>query len=160
MTGPFGARELLGGCRSLALDGLGGLALDALGDTGRLSATIAQIIELGAAHEAAADDLDGIDVGRIDREHALHAFAVRDLADREALLEAGAGAGDADALIGLHAAALAFLDLHVDDDGIAGLKVRNGLAELLDVLFVELLDDIHCLCSCRRKASRESDASQ
>ena len=102
-------------------------ALGALGDAGRLAAAVAQVIELGPAHGAAAHDLDGIDHRRIEREDALDALAVGDLADREALLEAAAGAGDADALVGLHAGALAFLDLDVDDHGVARLEIRDRL---------------------------------
>src|SRR5690242_7392554 len=61
-------------------------------DTRALAAQAAQVIELGAAHFAAAHDLDGIDHRRIQRKHALHAFAIGDLADREVLLQAGTGA--------------------------------------------------------------------
>ena len=114
-----------GSCLGLAALGLR-LGVDALGDAGRLAAAIAQVIELGAPHLAAAHHLDRVDVRRIDREHALDALAVGDLADREALLDAAAGAGDADALVGLHAGALAFLDLDVHDDGVAGLEIRDG----------------------------------
>src|SRR5690349_15326735 len=107
-------RALLGGSRGL------GLLLGALGDTGRLAAAIAEVVQLGAADGATAHDLDGIDERRVEREHALDAFAVGDLTNREALVEAAAGTGDADALVGLNAGTLAFLHLHVDDDGIAG----------------------------------------
>src|SRR5215211_1011287 len=86
-------RALLGGSRRVA-------ALSALGDTGRLTATVAQVVQLGATDGAAAHDLDGLDVRRIDREHALDAFAVGDLADREALVEAATRTGYADALVG------------------------------------------------------------
>ena len=56
-----------------------------------------------------------------------------------------AGAADADALVGLHAAALAFDHLDVDDHGVARREVGNVLAgrEFLDLLFFELLDDVH-----------------
>ena len=74
-----------------------------LGDAGRLAATIAQVIELGAAHLAAAHDLDRLDQRRIDREDALDALAIGNLADGEVLVEAGARTRDAHALIGLHA---------------------------------------------------------
>ena len=69
-------------------------AVRALGDTRRLAAPIAQVIELGAAHLAATHDLDGVDVRRIDREDALHALAVGDLANGEALLETAALTGE------------------------------------------------------------------
>ena len=104
---------------------LGAGGVHALGDAGRLAAAIAQIIELGAPDLAAPHDLDRIDHRRIDREDALDALAVGDLADGEALVEAAAVAGDADALIGLDAGALAFRDLDVDDDGVAGLEIRD-----------------------------------
>ena len=59
-----------------------------LGDARRLAAPAAEVIELGAAHLAAAHHLDLLHHRRIDREHALHAFTVGDLANREALLAA------------------------------------------------------------------------
>src|SRR6185369_4013851 len=117
----------------------------ALGDTGRLAAQAAQVIELGAPHLAAADELDRIDHRREQREHALDALAVGNLADREALVQAMAGAADADALVGLDAGALAFDHLDVDDHGVARLEVRNGLArgELVSLLLVERLNEVH-----------------
>ena len=115
----------------------------ALGDAGRLSAAVAQVIELGATDLAAADDLDRIDQRRVDREDALDALAVGDLADREGLVQPAAGARDADALVGLDAGALAFDHLHVDHDGVAGLEIRDGLAERGDLLALELFDDVH-----------------
>jgi hypothetical protein len=48
-----------------------GARVRALEDARRLAAAAAQIIELGAAHLAAAQHLDLGDVGRVDREHAL-----------------------------------------------------------------------------------------
>jgi hypothetical protein len=65
---------------------------------------------------------------RQDREHPLNAFAEADLADGEILVEAGAGAGDADALVGLDALALAFLDLHVDADACRPAGSRGSCA--------------------------------
>ena len=59
-----------------------------LGDAGRLAAQAAQVIELGAADLAAAHDLDRVDHRRVEREHALDALAVGNLADREVLVEA------------------------------------------------------------------------
>src|SRR5262249_38307883 len=66
-----------------------------LGDARRLAAATAQVIELRAAHLAAAYDLDRVDERRVEREHALDAFAVGNLAHREALVEAAARARDA-----------------------------------------------------------------
>src|SRR5215471_4102464 len=66
-----------------------------------LAAPATQVIELGAAYLAPADHVDLGDVGRVDRKHALDAFAVGDLAHREALVDAGAGAGNHHAFVGL-----------------------------------------------------------
>src|SRR6201991_826733 len=109
----------------LLANGLGVLGL--LDDARRLAAQVAQIIELRAADLAAAYDLDRVDHRRHHGEHAFHAFTVGNLAHREALVEPGAGAADADAFIGLHAGAFAFDHLDVDDHGIAGPELRNHL---------------------------------
>src|ERR1700743_374720 len=94
-------------------------------DARGFAAHTAQVIELGAADLAAAHELDGVDHRGEQREHALDTLAVRNLAHGEALVDAVAGAADADALVGLHAGALAFLDLDVDDHGVARLGVRD-----------------------------------
>ena len=78
-----------------------GACVRALDDTGGLTAAATEIVQLGAADTAAADDFDLGDEGRVDREHAFDAFAVGDLADGEALVDAAAGAGDDDAFVGL-----------------------------------------------------------
>src|SRR3569623_33103 len=125
--------ELLGGRDLFGLTGVarlgGGFALaglDLLGagrgrleDTGRLAAPVAQVIELGAADLAALQDLDAVDIGAQHGEDALDALAVGNLANREALVEAVAGAGDDDALIGLQALYIASADLHPHLDGVA-----------------------------------------
>ena len=166
---PFGGRSLLG-CGLLGGERLGGgdlLGLGArllgvqhvalsvvelagahagvLGDAGRLAAAVAQVIELGAADLAAAHDLDGLDQRRVDREDALDALAVGNLANREVLLEARAGAGDADALIGLDAGARTFGDAHLDADRVARLEFgERALGFDLGGLFgLELTDDVH-----------------
>ena len=55
-----------------------------------------------------------------------------------------AAAGDADALVGLDAGALAFGDLHVDDDRVAGPELRHFRAgQIGRVLGLERLDDVH-----------------
>ena len=86
-----------------------GARVRALEDARRLAAPAAQVIELGAAHLAAADDLDLGDVGRMHGEHALHTLAVGDLAHRKALVDAAARAGDDHALVGLQAEAGALI---------------------------------------------------
>src|SRR3984885_11054928 len=123
----------------------GGRALGLLDDAGRLAAQIAEVIKLGTAYLAAAHHLDRVDHRRHHREHAFDAFAVGNLAHGEALVEPAAGAADADAFIGLHAGAIAFHHLDVDDQGIAGPEVGNRLAggQLFELLFFELLDEVH-----------------
>src|SRR6202790_1344411 len=123
--------------------GLGALRL--LDDTGRLAAQIAQVIQLGAAHLAAAHHRDRVDHRRHHGENAFHAFAVGNLAHREALIEPAAGTADADAFIGLHARAIAFDHLDVDDHGVARSEFRNGLAggQFFELLFFELLNEVH-----------------
>src|SRR6185437_411607 len=116
-----------------------------LGDARLLAAQTAQVIELGAADLAAAHQLDRVDHRRVEREHALDAFAVGNLADGEILVQSAAGTADAHALIGLDAASLAFNHLDVHQDGVAGAELGEFLArrELLDLLFIELLDEVH-----------------
>src|SRR6516162_9471589 len=116
-----------------------------LGDARRLAAAAAQVIELGAAHLAAAHDSDGIDHRRIQRENALHALAVGDLAHREILVEAGARTPDADSLVRLDTGALALDYLDIDENGVARSELRDFLAggKLGHLLFFELLNEVH-----------------
>src|SRR5712691_9077684 len=129
--------------RGLALVGCTVVLL--LRDARRLAAAAAQIIKLGAAHLAAADDLDRVDHGRIERKDALHALAVGNLAHGEVLVEARARPADANALIGLDAGALALDHLDIDENGIARREIRDLLAggKLRDLLFFELVNQIH-----------------
>src|SRR5450631_242341 len=151
--GPFmhssmAAISLFGGGLGSRFRPAGRLRLDAR----LLAAQTAQIIELGAAHLAAAHQLDRVDHRRVEREHALDAFAVGNLADGEVLVDPAAGAADAHTLVGLDAALVAFHHLDVDQHGVARREVGNILAgrEFLDLLFVDLLDDVHGL-SLRRQ---------
>src|SRR5437899_2738338 len=118
-----------------------------LGDAGRLPAAVAQVIELGAADHAAALDLDGLDHRAHHREQPLDALAEADLAHGEALVDSLAAAGDADALIGLDALALAFLDLHVDAHGVARLEVGDlaEAEEAVGLFLLQGLDHVHGL---------------
>src|SRR5690348_12143332 len=89
----FGARRALGRTR-----------VATLGDTRRLAAATAQVIELRAAHGATAHDLDRIDDRRVEREDALDALAERNLADGEVGVHALVGPRDAHAFVHLDAA--------------------------------------------------------
>ena len=70
----------------------------ALGDTGALAAEFAQIVQLGATDAAKALHFDLGDAGAMERENALDADAVADLADGVAFADAAVLAGDDDAL--------------------------------------------------------------
>src|SRR6185295_14413949 len=98
-------------------------------DAGRFAGQIAQVVQLGAAHVAATLDRDRADRRAVRLKHALDAFAVGNLAHGEGRVEAAVAARDDDALVGLHAFAVAFLHLHLDDHGVAGREVRNLLVE-------------------------------
>src|ERR1700753_183612 len=88
--------QTIGRAKLLSGAFLGARAVDALGNTRRLAAAIAQIIEPGATTLAAAHDLHGIDHRRENRENALDTLAVGNLANGEALLQSAAAACDAD----------------------------------------------------------------
>src|ERR1700737_3547280 len=130
--------------RDLLADGGGAVRL-LLDDAGRLAAQIAQVIQLGAAHLAAAHHLDRVDHRRHHGEYAFHAFAVGNLPHGEALVEPAAGTADANAFIGLNARAIAFDHLDVDDHGVARSEFRTLLAggQFFELLFFELLNEVH-----------------
>src|SRR5262249_8390812 len=134
----------VGGGRRARL-GAANLALLLLDDAGGFAAPAAQVIELGAAHFAAAHDLDRVDHRRIEREHALDALAVGNFSYREVLVEPAAGAADAHALIGLHTAAVALDHLDVDEHRVAGPEGGDFLAggQAADLLLFELFNEVH-----------------
>src|SRR6185437_4838911 len=117
----------------------------ALGDARRLAGQAAQVIELGAPHLAAAHHLDRRDARRVEREDALDALAVRDLAQGEIRVDPGVLAPDAHALEGLDALALALDDLDADAHGVAGAELgdRAALDHFRDLLVLERLQNIH-----------------
>src|SRR5689334_2606768 len=130
-------------CRCLFFRaGAGGASL--FGDASRLAAASAQVIELRTTDIAAAHQLDRDQARRVQREHALHAFAVADLAYGEGGVDAGVLARDADAFEGLHTLAVAFDHLHVDLHGVAGPEVRRLVAaKLVDLALLEFLQGVH-----------------
>src|SRR3546814_13988671 len=82
----------------------------ALRNTRRFTGAAPQIIELRTTDGALADDGNAVDVGRIEREDALDAFAERQLAHGEVRAHALVRARAAHALEILDAGALAFDD--------------------------------------------------
>src|SRR5690606_12725013 len=96
------------------LFGLAGfLRLQLLADARRLAGTPAQVVELRAPHVALALQFDRGDQRRVRLERALDAFAAADLAHDERRVEAAVALRDHHALVGLHALAFAFDDVHV-----------------------------------------------
>src|SRR5688572_5370269 len=128
--------------------GLLAAASDLLPDAGGLARARAQVIELRAAHVAFALHLDRGDERRVGLESALDALARGDLAHDERGVEAAVAPGDHHALEGLHALALAFHHVDVDDHRVAGREVRHVLLQALDLFLLECLDQIHINRSC------------
>src|ERR1700733_270503 len=114
-----------------------------LEDAGGFAAPAAQVVQLGAAHLAATHHRDRVDHRRIEWKHALHALAVGNLTHGEVLVQPGAGAADAHALIGLHAAALALDDLDVDDEGVTRLEIGDFLAKLRHLFVFDFFEQVH-----------------
>src|SRR5215469_5785895 len=108
-------------------------------DPRRLAGQVAQVVELGATHAAAALDGDVADRGAIGLEDALDALAVGDLAHRERGVQAAVASGDDDALVGLNALAVAFHHLHLHDHRVAGLEFRDGAGH---ALLFDFLNDL------------------
>src|SRR6202521_1589222 len=100
--------------RFLGSSGFAAAVTRTLGDTRLLAAPAAQVIELGAAHLAAAHELDRVDHRCVEREDALDALAIRNLPHGEVFVDAGASPPDAHAFIGLNAGSLALGHLDVD----------------------------------------------
>src|SRR6187200_2890342 len=114
-----------------------GLRVALLLDLRLLAAQLAQVVELGATHVTAGDELDVVDDRRVHREEALDAHLEAHLADRESLAHALAGACDDDALEDLDTRAAALDDVDVHLDGVTGAEVRNIGLERCGVDVVE-----------------------
>src|ERR1700694_3267997 len=94
-----------------------------------LTAQLAQVVQLGAAHIAAGGDVDVVDVRRVDGERPLDANAVAFLADGEGLTDAPALPANDDTLEDLDAflGTLDHLDMHIN--GVAGAEGRDVVAQ-------------------------------
>ena len=125
--------------------------LQLLANLGCLADAVAQVVQLGAADIAVAHGLDLLDRGRVDRENLFHADAVGQAADGDGLFDAAVLLGDDGALEDLNTLTGAFLDLHVDANGVA----HQDLGDFLQLLLVQCFDEIHGYfllnyrCSCR-----------
>src|SRR5690606_27692281 len=116
-------------------------------DPRRLARAVAQVVQLGTAHVAAALHLDARDQRRIELERALDTLARRDLADYERRVQAAVATRDHDALVGLQALASALVDVDADDHRVARAELGNALAERGNFFLLELLDQIQAGCS-------------
>ena len=109
----------------------GRAGLVAFAETRCFALQIAQIVKLGAAHAAGAHHVDVVDHRGVKRENALHALAKADLAHRDGFAEPRVLAGDHGAFESLQSLFVAFFDLDVDADGVAGAEFRHLAACVL-----------------------------
>src|SRR5690606_25974026 len=138
---PHGERPATQASRGArAVVSLGSAVLALLADAGLLAGQTAQVVDLGATHVTARDDLDLVDDRRVHGEHALDAHLEADLADREGLAHAVALAAEHDALEDLDARAIALDDVDVDLDGVTGAELGDVAAERR---LVDGIDDVH-----------------
>jgi hypothetical protein len=105
-----------------------------------LPGEVTQVVQLGAAHAAAAHDLDVGEHGAVEREDALDADAVRDLADRERRAHTRSRAGRCRPLERLDALLSPFLYAHVHAQRVTGPEGGNIRTE---PLFLVLDEGMH-----------------
>src|SRR5450432_287047 len=122
------ARCTLRGSSVCVLDGACDLNLAFL-DPCSLAGGGAQIVELRATHASTPNDVHVAEHGAVDREDALDADAVGDLANGEGLAHAAAALGDAHAFERLQPLLFAFLDAHVHAQCVTRAEGRNVGAE-------------------------------
>src|SRR5687768_6126868 len=144
MSGPFPARSSRSSGLQRAMQllrraaGLWHLHLRlALLDARGLAGEVAEIIELRAAHLAAAHDDDVAEHRAVEWEDALDADTVRDLAHGERLADAAAALGDAHALERLEPLLLPFAHAHVHPEGVTRPEWRDVAAGPLFLRFDE-----------------------
>ena len=116
-------------------------------DAGLLTRQVAQIVDACAAYDTHLVQLDFLDVGRVERENALDAHAVRNLADGEHLGLAGTLDLDYDTTETLKALLAALDDFVGHGDSVTGLERRDFGLGLGPQLLVDELDDcifVHC----------------
>ena len=100
------------------------LILFDVAQAGSFAPQSAEIEQAGAADLGRAQQFDLVDHFGVNGEDALHALAEADLAHGEAGLRSVVALDD-HAFEGLHAFLVAFLDLHVDANGVPGVKCGN-----------------------------------
>ena len=101
-----------------------------------LAEALAQIGQLGAADRAFALDFHLVHARRVQRENALHAFAVADAADGEHLVQPATAPANDHAGKNLDALFVAFDHFGVHAHGIAHREIRGVLAKLFRFNFI------------------------
>lgn len=97
---------------------------------GGFADSVAQIIELGSAHAAAAGNLNPVNLRRMEGERAFYSYAVGNAPDRESFAGASVSAGNNSPLEGLQSFAGAFNNLNPNLYGISNAKSGNIFALL------------------------------
>src|SRR5262245_39125406 len=114
----------------------------AFADAGRLTAELAQVVELGTADASSFDHVDVINDCCMQRKDALDADSERRLADRDRFSHALSTACDDDPFKSLQSLfVFAFLDANVDADGVTGNKIRNIAFQLC---LINMVQSVHC----------------
>src|SRR5690606_11984421 len=124
-------------------------ASDLLFDARGLAREITQVVQLGTPHVAVPLHDDVADRGAVGLEHALHALPMRNLAHGKRGVEPTVAPGDDDALVGLHALAVALGDLHLHYDGVTRLEVRDLARHALLFDFADQLAHVLTLAPIR-----------
>ena len=101
-------------------------ALDASGFT----AQVAEVIQFGATHTTHDRDFDLGDFGRVDGERTFDAATIGNLANGERFANATTATANDDTFENLDAFFVAFLNIDVHANGIAGTEIRQVGANL------------------------------
>ena len=119
-------------CDQLSVVVVSGIATRTLllANPGGLARERAEIEELRAAHTPATHYNDLGDHRAVERENALDADAIGNLADRERRADSATTACNADAFKGLEAFLVTFTDAHVDPERVAGAEGGDRLHPL------------------------------
>src|SRR6476659_4308596 len=127
--------------RSRWSEGRGGIGSDLalLLDARGLAAQRAQVVQLGAAHAAPADQLDRRDGRAVKGEETLDPDPGRDLPDSEVLADAAAPLGDHQSLERLQPFLVALANPDHDLDGVSRIEWRNVRAQALTGHFCQSL---------------------
>jgi hypothetical protein len=108
-----------------------GASAFAFAETRRFAFEATEVIQLGSANPAGADDVDMIDNSGVHRENALDALAEANLADGDRFTHSGVVSGDYGTFEDLQALFVTFPDLDVDFDGVARPECGEVRPEIL-----------------------------